>query len=874
MIVSKQFRKITQVYFMKRSIGWLLFLFTGMAISLDAQKITPKEEVYKDKNGILRWRGSNKELQGFGVNYTAPFAYGYKSAKQLGVNIKAAIDADFYHFARLGFDAYRVHVWDTEISDTVGNLLDNEHLELFDYTIMKMKQRGMRFLITPIAYWGNGWPEPDTKSPGFSYKYGKDKALTDTGAIKAQQRYLFEFLNHVNRFTGIAYKDEPAIVAFEISNEPHHGEAPSKVTAFIKGMIASMRRTGCTKPVFYNISHKINLEQAYFDAGIDGGTFQWYPTGLLFKQELKGNMLPNVDEYHIPFKDMEGFKKIAKVVYEFDAADIGRSYIYPAMARSFRTAGIQWATHFAWDPTYSAYANTEYDTHFMNLVYAPQKALSLMIAGEVFHRVPLYKKYGNYPADTSFDGFRVSYVNDLAELVTTEKFIYTNNTNTKANASQLKQLAGSGSSAIVDYSGTGAYFLDKIKEGVWRLEVMPDAFWINDPFGRNSLKKTNAVIGWNCNHMKIALPSLGDAFTIKGINAGNNYNAVATGGSFLISPGTYILAAGGLNENIILPDSLNHLMVKEFNAPTSTVHKTYVLHQPVKSVNSGDELNIDAVIVSPKFPSSVELYVTNGFRTRPITMLAGKQFHYSAKVPIEMLKEGFLKYYIVVKQGDTSTTFPSGNNTNPKDWDFYDNESYTTLVINPSAPLELFNAFTDAGSLMRKWLRTSSVIPGGRTGTALLNINVEKLYEEDNENPAAEKIADYSMKYYFGDQVRGRRTSLNSYKQVVVRGNSLNGSPCKIQLALLDKDGVAYGNILEMDTVHGEYRLPIAQLEQVKSVLLPRPYPSFLPYYFNPGLKKFDINGIESLQISIGPGLTPARQQLPNGIAIESVVLE
>src|SRR5690606_39215783 len=112
------------------------------------------------------------------------------------------------------------------------------------------------------------------------------------------------------------------------------------------------------------------------------------------QKELKGNHLPNVNDYNIPFDDVIKQNNGAKLVYEFDAADVGRSYIYPAMARSFREAGIQIATHFAYDPTYMAYANTEYNTHYMNLVYAPQKALSLMIASEVFHEIPMGKSLG------------------------------------------------------------------------------------------------------------------------------------------------------------------------------------------------------------------------------------------------------------------------------------------------------------------------------------------------------------------------------------------------------------------------------------------------------------------------------------------------
>jgi hypothetical protein len=46
------------------------------------------------------------------------------------------------------------------------------------------------------------------------------------------------------------------------------------------------------------------------------------------------------------------------------------------MARSFRRAGFQWATQFAYDPMATAYANTEYQTHYVNLAYTPSKAIA------------------------------------------------------------------------------------------------------------------------------------------------------------------------------------------------------------------------------------------------------------------------------------------------------------------------------------------------------------------------------------------------------------------------------------------------------------------------------------------------------------------
>src|SRR5688500_8115569 len=104
------------------------------------------------------------------------------------------------------------------------------------------------------------------------------------------------------------------------------------------------------------------------------------------------------------------------MVYEFDAGDVLESYMYPAMARSFRTAGFQWATQFAYDPLATAYSNTEYQTHYLNLAYTPAKAISLLIASRVFHDVPRLKGYGSFPHDTIFDAFRLSHYHSLSEM--------------------------------------------------------------------------------------------------------------------------------------------------------------------------------------------------------------------------------------------------------------------------------------------------------------------------------------------------------------------------------------------------------------------------------------------------------------------------
>jgi hypothetical protein len=861
---------------MKKYLAIVALLIACLSVSVEAQRSKGTSDVYVDNQGVMRWGKTGEEVYGFGVNYTVPFAHAFQVAKQLNVPIEKAIDDDVYHFARLGFDLYRVHVWDTEISDTVGNLLDNEHLRLFDYAIMKMKERGMKFMITPIAYWGNGWPAPDQKTPGFAAKYGKDNCLTNPDAIKAQEKYLNQFLNHVNPYTKLAYKNDPDVIGFEVSNEPHHRGTVAEVTTFINRMVKSMRATGCKKPILYNITHSIHLADAYFNSNIQGGTYQWYPTGLGFRHELGGNLLPNVDRYSIPFASHPKFKQMAKVVYEFDAADVGRSYMYPAMARSFREAGMQIATHFSYEPTYMAYANTEYGTHYVNLVYAPQKALSLKIAGEVFHRVPRYQSFGKHPGNTTFGEFKVNYGKDLAEMITNEKFIYTNHTASKPNAiEKLNHVAGWGNSPVVQYEGTGAYFLDKISDGVWRLEVLPDAIWVEDPFTRTSLKKEIAVINWRTWPMSIALPTLGEDFQITALNEGNTYSTEAKAGSFMVSPGTYVLKKAGLMVKLDPVAKLGAIKLNEFVSPATTLTRNYVLHKPATQLSAGVAHTIEATIITRSAPEVVELHVWSGFRSEIIPMQKKSGYTYTATIPATTLREGYVNYYIAVKENGKYVTYPDGNPTNPRDWDFYSLNSYKVSVVAPSNPIYLFTAFSDADELVRQWIRGLALVPLAEPNKAEFQINVEKLFVPDPENPEGKKVYDYSARYFFGNKIEGRSTDLATMKSLVLSGRALNDKPCKLQVALVLKDGTSYGATLPIGVEQKEYTIALGDLKRVNTVTLPRPYPTFLPYYFDStSSSAFDIAQAESLQISIGPGLSDVEANEKQGVAIESIKLK
>src|SRR5450759_2057518 len=137
--------------------------------------------------------------------------------------------------------------------------------------------------------------------------------------------------------------------------------------------------------------------------------------------------------------------------------------MYPAMARTFRAVGTQFAAMVAYDMLGTASRNLGWQTHYLNLVYTPRKAMSAIIAAEAMRRLPRMRSYGAYPQNTRFGDFHVSYDDDLGELVAPDAFLYAGSTRAvPPDLAALRRIAGYGSSATVTYAGEGIYFLDKV----------------------------------------------------------------------------------------------------------------------------------------------------------------------------------------------------------------------------------------------------------------------------------------------------------------------------------------------------------------------------------------------------------------------------
>jgi hypothetical protein len=843
--------------------------------------------VYVDHSGVIRWRDDHREVALFGANYCLMSGSDYRMAALVGADRKRMIDEDMAQFARMGWTGLRLCSWgDWENADRDGNLVVNEHVALLDYLVAKARERGIYILLTPIHTYDPRFADQinqPSSNQGFSRYFQRSEMGTNPLSIAAQERYIGQLLNHINPYTGVALKNEPAILFVEMINEPvHHPEDAAGSVAYINGLVKAVRDTGSRQITFYNVSQDFRIAPAIHASKVDGVSFGWYPSSLVAGHQLRGNFLPTVDAYPDMLRpDIAGRPRI---VYEFDQPDLLTGYMYPAMARTFRAVGAQFAAMFAYDMLQTAPYNLGWQTHYLNLVHTPKKAVSAVIAAEAMRRLPRLQSYGRYPQNLSFGDFRLSYDQDRSELVAKDTYMNAGPTTTAPrDLTTLRRVVGFGSSPLVTYEGSGAYFLDRVRAGVWRLELYPDEVLVSDPFEQPQPDKIVSRLLQRAWPMVVHLPDLGATFYAtplrlwQGSVGATRQAAEAT---VTVQPGIWLLSRDAQADPATLPARINRVGFEEYhvNAPRSYPDDVLVLSHD--EVTAGQPFDLRVRVADDVLPDEVRLWLRPaGQRTfgNPRVMSRESGNDYLAHFDAAGLAAGPYEYAVSVLTGAQATTFPGAAHGQPGEWPFQSEQLWTLRMTPPGTALRLFDP-------QRDYRRLSFVRVGEQYRDAFFHLIAGESDDQwalqlDLPDLGADTPQRYAASLYVGDRLAEHRDDATQARMLHVRLRSQGGARKTLELTLIEKDGSSWQLRAVASGAWSEVGVPLSQLHAERSIFIPSPYPGLWNYWRvqppgrgGPG-DQVHIADVERLELRVNANSGELASDDARGVAIESVWL-
>lgn len=843
--------------------------------------------VYLDPTGVIRWRDSNDEVRLFGANYCIMSGSDYRMAGLVSNDRKAMIDEDLAQFARMGWTGLRLCSWgDWENADRAGNLIVNEHVDLLDYVIAKARERGIYMLLTPIHTYDPAFADQVGKpsaNTGFSRYFSREEMGTNPQSIAAQANYVKQLLEHVNPYTHTAIKDEPAILFVEMINEPvHHPQDIAGSIAYINTLVSAVRNTGCKKLTFFNVSQDFAIAPAIHASAVDGVSFGWYPSGLVAGHTLQGNFLQAVDGYPDMLRaDLSGRPRI---VYEFDSADLLTGYLYPAMARTYRSVGAQFAAMFAYDMLQTAPFNLGWQTHYLNLVHSPRKAVSAVIAAEVMRRLPGYQSYGRYPDNIKFGDFRVSYEADSSELNAEDVFMNAGATVSVPRAPRaLKRIVGFDSSGAVDYEGSGAYFLDKVKDGIWRLELYPDEVLVRDPFEQPQPGKIVSRLLYRDWPMTIRLPDLGERFYATPINVPGDEAAGArrsVASRFTVEPGVWLLSEHEHVDKADLPPYIDRVGFNEYHVNQRRAYPDNVLSLTPKEFSAADPVVIRARAATDTLPDELKLWIrpagARGFGS-PIQMQRSRGNDYVAVRAAGDLPPGLYEYAISLKSGARVMSFPGAVPQEPGEWPFLMLSPWLLRVVPSASAMRLLNPKEAFG-------RLSFVRPGERYRSAFFELSPG---QTDDESALALTLPDlgkdtpqrYAAALYIGDAIAARRADARRAAAVEIKLRAVGGKRKTLELVLIERDGAAWSASVAAQEQWTVVRVPIGDFHISRSIHIPSPFPGLWNYWRDSptdrggGADHLHAEDLDRLQLTVFPNTGDKAHDDARGAAVESIRL-
>jgi hypothetical protein len=556
------------------------------------------------------------------------------------------------------------------------------------------------------------------------------------------------------------------------------------------------------------------------------------------------------------------------------------------MARTFRSVGTQSATMFAYDMLRTAPFNLGWQTHFLNLVHTPKKAVSAVIAAEAMRRLPRMRAYGDYPDNLTFGDFRVSYQEDMSELNADDAFMNAGTTKTPPrNPKALERIVGFGSSPLVDYEGTGAYFLDKVRTGVWRLEVYPDEILVKDPFEQPQPDKVVSRLLYRTWPMELHLPDLGNEFFVTPVTVPADKSAAApaavhraANAQFSVDPGVWLLTANERIDHSTLPSHIARVGFAEYHVNERVAYPDLIQSLTPKEYTAGGPVEIRVRVADNALPDAVNLWIrAAGARSfeKAIPMSRSRGNDYVAVLAPNRLSPGLYEYAVSGKTGAHVVTFPGAARLQPDDWPFHTDSLWSFRITPAGRPMRILDPKQDYANL-------SFVRPGEQYRAPFFQIATGETADESALSLSLPDLGKdtperYAAALYIGDRVAARKSDAPRADSLDIKLAAAGGARKTLQVTLIETDGSAWSASAVAGKAWSTVTVSLADLRLSRSIHIPSPYPGLWDYWReSPARRGSDgdhihMENVERLQLTVVPNSGDNAGDDAKGVAVESI---
>ncbi len=555
-----------------------------------------------------------KEVRLWGVNYYLPFNHNYVNIEEMGIDHLKAIDRDIADFKRMNIDLVRMHVFDREISDIYGNIVENDQLRVMDYLIEQLDKAGIYVMMTAMtwyntvatqqsvtkeyAYWSIG----KCQTFGFSNFYTAHEMIWNEKALACQENYLNQFFARKNVFSGKTLNDYDNLAVIEVMNEPIYPN-PGIIDTLRKerAVTANPYKLEEAKLVelydAYKDKHKLedteDIKQRFCTSLVDkylrrvfavvdkyfGDTV--IKTNIFYGFENEGiykclndapinsisvtayapnyfdttyndhrNALAEIRALHAYYQPLSNMKK-GLVCYEFDSPTTLTGKALGAFGYMLAALGVQIAAYFTYTPVDVAAYNPGWIVHYLNLRHTPTKGAALTAAGEIFRRTQFGAPIPDNDTLWENEYFKVDVERDLVKYADDKTVIYSADCRDEI-AGVPQRIIGSGSSRFAEHEGNGCYFIERMAEDTLSLTVLPNQWYVNDPYRGKSFRfMANRYVDTNREWivsrlkekgtpMKLLYPGF-EQFSVVYEKEGRVSEVAVKNGKFLANPGNYLI---------------------------------------------------------------------------------------------------------------------------------------------------------------------------------------------------------------------------------------------------------------------------------------------------------------------------------------------